>query len=614
MFRARKAFNLALVDDALAEGDEDLDLLLEEQPTPSPVVRITLTDGAACTGQDCKSTVTIVDNDEAPGAPVVTATAGDGQVELSWTAPDAGTLDITGYEYRYKTTGDYPDDWTAVPDGDDAGSETNDETGVTATGLTNGTAYTFELRAVSAAGNGAAGTSAEITPTAPVAPGAPDLKAAPGDGQATLSWTAPDDGGSAITGYQYRQKAGAGAYGEWTPIPDGDDADTEPGNETAFVVGPLTNEVLHTFKLRAVSAAGPGAESAEAPVTPTPGICARTAQVRDAILARLADVSDCAAGTVADLASIDGKLNLLGKNITSLSAGDFAGLTSLTWLDLSDNPLSSLPDGVFDALTSLTDLHLVYNGLSSLPDGVFYDLTSLTRLSLIGNRLLSLPDGVFDGLTSLTELNLQENSLSSLPDGVFDGLTSLTQLDLNVNSLSSLPDGVFDDLTSLAGLNLYDNRLSGLPAGVFDGLPATLEKLPAARQRPAGRGAARRHFRAFHGTRQHHLVRQPRQRLVQAGGAGRPGSDGGAPARRLSLTARGPDGGPLRRQRGARLDAGRGRRRARHARGGGYAHADVHRAGGRAGRDGVSHDPAGHGPGRVSAARGSRRISPRSTR
>ena len=126
-------------------------------------------------------TLTIADDDEVPGAPGdLEAEAGDGQVELSWTAPDAGTSDITGYEYRYKTTGDYPDDWTAVPDGDDAGSETNDETGVTATGLTNGTAYTFELRAVSAAGNGAAGTSAEITPTAPVAPGAPDLKAAPG--------------------------------------------------------------------------------------------------------------------------------------------------------------------------------------------------------------------------------------------------------------------------------------------------------------------------------------------------------------------------------------------------------------------------------------------------
>ena len=39
-------------------------------------------------------------------------------------------------------------------------------------------------------------------------------------------------------------------------------------------------------------------------MTPTPGICDRTQQVQDAILAALADVDDCAAVTVANLDSI----------------------------------------------------------------------------------------------------------------------------------------------------------------------------------------------------------------------------------------------------------------------------------------------------------------------
>ena len=208
---------------------------------------------------------------------------------------------------------------------------------------------------------------------------------------------------------------------------------------------------------------------------PFVSVCDRTPQVRDAIVAALPNVSDCADVTAADLASIT-DLNLSTPfpepNITALKANDFNGLTALERLDLSGNELSSLPDGIFDDLTALTVIDLSWNNLSSLPVGIFDDLIALTHLILPQNGLSSLPDGIFDKLTALIYLHLSDNELGSLPMGIFDELTALIYLNLHENGLSSLPDGIFDDLTALTNLYLYSNELGSLPAGIFDELTA----------------------------------------------------------------------------------------------------------------------------------------------
>ena len=64
------------------------------------------------------------------------------------------------------------------------------------------------------------------------------------------------------------------------------------------------------------------------------GICGRTDAVRDALMALVPGASGCADVTAAHLAAITGLLDLSGQNITALAAGDFAGLTALTELDL----------------------------------------------------------------------------------------------------------------------------------------------------------------------------------------------------------------------------------------------------------------------------------------
>ena len=100
--------------------------------------------------------------------------------------------------------------------------------------------------------------------TAAKAPGAPtNLAATAGNGQVTLNWTAPaDDGGAAITGYQYRQQSGSGAYGNWMNVSGG-------ASTSSHVVSSLTNGSSYTFQVRAVNSEGGGAASASASATPT---------------------------------------------------------------------------------------------------------------------------------------------------------------------------------------------------------------------------------------------------------------------------------------------------------------------------------------------------------
>ena len=76
------------------------------------------------------------------------------------------------------------------------------------------------------------------------------LAAEVGNGYVRLSWTDPQN--PAITGYEYRQKSGANAYGAWTAM-TGTGATT-----TRYSVSGLTNATAYTFQVRAKSAGGAG--------------------------------------------------------------------------------------------------------------------------------------------------------------------------------------------------------------------------------------------------------------------------------------------------------------------------------------------------------------------
>ncbi len=96
------------------------------------------------------------------------------------------------------------------------------------------------------------------------------------------------------------------------------------------------------------------------------GICARTLAVREAIVAQTDRVHSCAFIDADDLDAIRA-LDLSGRDITALQAGDFEGLRRLRELRLNDNALRALPHGIFDGLPVLRLVHLHDNPGAPFP-------------------------------------------------------------------------------------------------------------------------------------------------------------------------------------------------------------------------------------------------------
>ena len=182
---------------------------------------------------------------------------------LAWTAGDDGGSVITKWQYvRKEGDNAFETPWTDIPG---SGESTTTHT---VAGLTNGTAYRFRVRAVNAAGAGAASPESEaVTPAAvPPAPGKPVVEA--GVGQVTLTWTSNGDGGSAVTEWEYQRKEGSGDWGSWTGV-CATASDAECPSKTSWTVPGLSNGTAYRFKVRAVNGVGTGAASPESdPVTP----------------------------------------------------------------------------------------------------------------------------------------------------------------------------------------------------------------------------------------------------------------------------------------------------------------------------------------------------------
>ena len=201
---------------------------------------------------NASSNVTPLGPPSAPAAP--TAVRGNGQATVSWATPDSnGGTAITGYTV------------VALINGLSSGRQCIQAPGAglscVITGLTNGTAYTFKVAATNGIGIGESEASLPVTPaTTPSAPAAPS--ATRGNAKVTVTWVAPANGGSAITGYTVSTYAGGTLVAGRTCSP------TPATGLTCDVTG-LTNGTAYTFKVKASNEVGPGQDSApSSAVTP----------------------------------------------------------------------------------------------------------------------------------------------------------------------------------------------------------------------------------------------------------------------------------------------------------------------------------------------------------
>ncbi len=238
-----------------------------DQPTTGLTTAVTITGLAPGTPVECE-VAAVNANGTGPwstpatatplgpiAAPTVDATPGDTTAALSWPEPDlGGHPGPPTYQVQFRPTGTTT--WTTGP-GPLAG------TSATLTGLTNGTTYDVAVVATSTDGTeGPMGTTA-VTPSGlPTAP--PSVTASPGGagtGTLALTWTAPGDNGSPITGYQVQcRPTGSTA---WT-------THTASGSASSLTVTGLRPGTAYECRVAAVNANGTGSWSASTTATPTP--------------------------------------------------------------------------------------------------------------------------------------------------------------------------------------------------------------------------------------------------------------------------------------------------------------------------------------------------------
>ena len=187
-----------------------------------------------------------------PGTPTgLTATVtSSSQINLSWSKPSDGGTPITDYKIERSTGNNV---WSTIPHVASSATTFSD------TGLSANTSYSYRVSAINAVGTGSASSTAKATTltAAPTVPGQPtNLVAKAGVSKISLTWTAPSDGGSPITGYKIQRSTD---NTNWSTL-----VSSTGTKNTSYTDSGLLAGAKYYYKVSAINKIGTGPASTSA--------------------------------------------------------------------------------------------------------------------------------------------------------------------------------------------------------------------------------------------------------------------------------------------------------------------------------------------------------------
>lgn len=345
-----------------------------------------------------------------PSAPTISSVVGGNQqVVLNVSTSNNGGGAITGYKYAFSASGPY----TSF-----AVSPTGGATGVTAhtiTGLLNNTPYTLYVKSTNGAGDSATATASSSFTLVKAIPNVPVITSVvPGDTSLKVIFTAPYNGGDALTGYRYVVN---------NSVSDAS-AVTISVVDSSFVITGLTNGTAYTVKLKAVNATGESAfstvSSAAVPktVAGAPTVDSVTAGNQQLVVAFTAPASNGGSEITGYKYRLNGGLS---QDVSGLSSPfTISGLTNGTAYSLT---LSAI-NGAGESTLSATSASATPSTLPSTP---------VIQSIVAGNQSVSVNFTANNGGSALTALEYSLNDASNVSIAttssplVLTGLTNGTE-------------------------------------------------------------------------------------------------------------------------------------------------------------------------------------------
>lgn len=156
-------------------------------------------------------------------------------------------------------------------------------------------------------------------------------------------------------------------------------------------------------------------------------------------------------------------LRLIGNQLKDISKGTFSGLPSLQILNLARNKISNVEKGAFDSSPNLQAIRLDANLMTDI-NGLFTEVSSLLWLNISDNHLEWFDYALFP--RGLQWLDLHKNYISEL--GNHQGLElelKIQTLDVSFNKLTKVTAASIPNSAELLFLN--DNLITDVEAHTF---------------------------------------------------------------------------------------------------------------------------------------------------